>query len=112
MSRNKEIKFAKNFENLLKKEYKGRVYNYLLNDEWFESLPKDLKEIIIKVDEKSFDDYINYESLLEDLEVEIKVYVNNKFNSNYNCDEATYLLALQGYYEHLFNEYFGGGLND
>ena len=46
MSRNKEIKFAKWWEENILDEYRAIKENYFLDDNCFNSLPKDLKEIV------------------------------------------------------------------
>ena len=67
MSRNQEIKFAKWWEENILDEYRNEKHNYFLDDDWFNSLPKELKELIIKIDDSSWNDD-DYEYYLEELE--------------------------------------------
>lgn len=103
MSKNKEIKFVKWHEENIKDEYRDEYTNWFLYDEWFDNLPKNLQDIIMKTDETSYGDD-NYESLLEDLEVEIKEYVREYCNGNYDSDEGAYLLAYSRWCEAMYNE--------
>ena len=77
MSRNQEIKFVKYWEENVKEEYKNERHNFFTYDWWFEKLPKDLKEIILKIDNSSLEDD-NYDSYLEELEMEIKDFIFEK----------------------------------
>ena len=54
MSRNKEIKFAKWWEENILDEYRNEKHNYFLDNDWFNSLPKDLKEIILGAAAETF----------------------------------------------------------
>lgn len=58
MSINKELKFTKWYENHVVGKHEDAPYNYFMDDEWFDSLPNELKKSIIKVNEKSYDDKI------------------------------------------------------
>ncbi len=98
MSRNKEIKFVKWWEDNILDEYRDVKYNYFLDDKWFNSLPTDLKDIILKIDDSSWeDDY--YEYYLEDLEFEIKSYLSKYKNWNYNNGGVQYLFDFSKYAE-------------
>lgn len=57
MSINKEFKFTKWYEENVEDKYDDAPYNYFTDDEWFDSLPNELKKSIIKVSEKSYDDF-------------------------------------------------------
>ena len=98
MSRNKEIKFAKWWEENILDEYREEKYNYFLDDEWFNSLPKDLKDIILKIDDSSWDDE-DYEYYLEDLEFEIKSYLEEYKHNYYYDEEIQYLFDFSRYSE-------------
>lgn len=105
MSINKELKFTKWYEDNVKPEYREKIPNYFLYDEWFDNLPEDLRNTIIEIEKTSYDDDI-FESLLEDLEVEIKEYVNNKYNGNYNSSKAMYLSTYDHFCNREYNEYY------
>ena len=92
MSRNQEIKFAKWWEENILDEYRNEKYNYFLDDDWFNSLPKDLRELILKIDDSSWED-IKYEHYLEELESEIKSYLKK----NYNDKEIQYLFEFSDF---------------
>ena len=96
MSRNQEIKFAKWWEENILDEYRNEKYNYFLDDEWFNSLPKDLKEIILKIDDSSWEDD-NYEHYLEELEYEIKSYLRKYKHWNYSDEEIQYLFDFSDF---------------
>lgn len=87
MSRNKEIKFAKWQEENIKEEYRSEKYNYFfLDDDQLNSLPKELRELILKIDDSSQEDS-NYEYYLEELKNEIKNYLRKYKHWNYNDEE-------------------------
>ena len=90
MSRNKDIKFAKWWEENIKEGYRKEKYNYFLDDDWFNSLPKDLRVLILKIDDSNWEDN-NYEHYLEELESEIKSYLRKYKHWNYNDEEIQYL---------------------
>mgnify|MGYP000948846997 FL=1 len=93
MSRNKEIKFAKWWEENILDEYRNEKYNYFLDDGWFNSLPKELRELILKIDDSNWEDN-NYEHYLEELESEIKSYLRKYKHWNYNNEEIEYLFEF------------------
>ena len=92
MSRNKEIKFAKWWEENIKEGYRREKYNYFLDDDWFNSLPKELKELILKIDDSSWEDS-NYEHYLEELESYLRKYKH----WNYNDEEIQYLFEFSNF---------------
>ena len=96
MSRNKEIKFAKWWEENILDEYREIKENYFLDDDWFNSLPKELKELIIKIDDSSWNDD-DYEYYLEELEYEIKSYLRKYKHWNYNDEEIQYLFEFSDF---------------
>ena len=105
MSRNQEIKFAKWWEENILDEYRNEKYNYFLDnekynyfldDEWFNFLPKDLKEIILKINDSSWEDD-NYEHYLEELEYEIKSYLRKYKHWNYSDEEIQYLFDFSDF---------------
>lgn len=96
MSRNQEIKFAKWWEENILDEYRNEKYNYFLDDEWFNFLPKDLKEIILKINDSSWEDD-NYEHYLEELEYEIKSYLRKYKYWNYSDEEIQYLFDFSDF---------------
>ena len=100
MSRNKEIKFAKWWEENILEGYRKEKYNYFLDDEWFNSLPKDLKELILKIDDSSWEDD-NYDYYLEELESEIKSYLGEYKHWNYNDTEIQYLFEFSDFLEYV-----------
>ena len=121
MSRNQEIKFVKYWEENVKEEYKNERHNFFTYDWWFEKLPKDLKEIILKIDNSSSEDDNwfnslpkelrelilkiddsswednNYEHYLEELESEIKSYLRKYKHWNYNDEEIQYLFEFSDF---------------
>lgn len=98
MSRNKEIKFAKWWEENILDEYRDVKYNFFLDDKWFNSLPTELKDIVLKIDDSSWkDDYYDY--YLEVLEVEIKRYLSDYTNWNYEDEGVQYLFDFSRYAE-------------
>ena len=99
MSRNKEIKFAKWWEENILDEYRDIKENYFLDDNWFNSLPKDLRKIILKIDDSSWEDN-NYEHYLEELESEIKSYLGKYKHWNYNDEEIQYLFDFSSFSEY------------
>lgn len=105
MSRNKEIKFVKWFDNmLLNKEFKNEYpYNYFLNDKWFENLPENLQKSIIKLDNS---DYKNefYDIYLERLDGDIRSYIHNERNGNFDDEDIKYLLLYLEYCESKYSE--------
>ena len=103
MSRNKEIKFVKWWEENILDEYRNEKYNYFLDDEWFNFLPKDLKEIILKIDNSSLEDD-NYDSYLEELEMEIKDFIFERKHGNYENEEVEYLFEFMGFSEMTNND--------
>lgn len=104
MSINKELKFTKWYENHVVGKHEDAPYNYFMDDEWFDSLPNELKKSIIKVNEKSYDDD-SYEALLNDLEVEIKYYIFDNCNGNYDDETVEYLWEYHDYYVEKWNNY-------
>ena len=96
MSRNQEIKFAKWWEENILDEYRNEKHNYFLDDDWFNSLPKELKELIIKIDDSSWNDD-DYEYYLEELEYEIKSYLRKYKHWNYNDEEIQYLFDFSDF---------------
>ena len=96
MSRNKEIKFAKWWEENILDEYREEKYNYFLDDRWFNSLPKDLKDIILKIDESSWKDD-DYEHYLELLEMETKAYLAEYKHWYYEDEGVQYLFEFAWY---------------
>lgn len=96
MSRNKEIKFAKWWEENILDEYREIKENYFLDDNWFNSLPKELRELILKIDDSSWEDS-NYEHYLEELESEIKSYLRKYKHWNYNDEEIQYLFEFSDF---------------
>ena len=96
MSRNQEIKFAKWWEENILDEYRNEKYNYFLDDDWFNSLPKDLRELILKIADSSWEDN-NYEHYLEELESEIKSYLRKYKHWNYNDEEIQYLFEFSDF---------------
>ena len=105
MSRNKEIKFAKWWEENIKEGYRREKYNYFLDDDWFNSLPKELRELILKIDDSSWEDS-NYEHYLEELESEIKSYLKKYKHCNYNDEEIKYLFEFFDFHQVEEFEYF------
>ena len=80
----------------IKEEYRIEKYNYFLDDNWFNSLPKELKNLIIKIDDSTWEDD-NYEHYLEELESEIKSYLRKYKHWNYNDEEIQYLFEFSDF---------------
>lgn len=49
MSINKELKFTKWYEENVVGKYEDAPCNYFMDDEWFDSLPNGMKDIIKKI---------------------------------------------------------------
>ena len=99
MSRNKEIKFVKWWEENILDKYSDEKYNLFFYDGWFNSLPTNLKDIILKIDNSSWEDE-DYEYYLEDLEFEIKSYLDEHIHGNYYSKRIQYLFDFSNFSEY------------
>lgn len=105
MSINKELKFTKWYENHVVGKYEDAPYNYFMDDEWFDSLPNDLQNIIIKANVIPINkEYLYYDIILEELEIEIKDLMYDNQNKKITNEDIQYLLQYLDFCEIRYNE--------
>ena len=105
MSINKELKFTKWYENHVVDKYEDAPYNYFMDDEWFDSLPNDLQNIIIKANVIPINkEYLYYDIILEELEIEIKDLMYDNQNKKITNEDIQYLLQYLDFCEIRYNE--------
>ncbi|MDU4652526.1 hypothetical protein [Sneathia sanguinegens] len=105
MSINKELKFTKWYENHVVDKYEDAPYNYFMDDEWFDSLPNDLQNIIIKANVIPINkEYLYYDIILEELEIEIKDLMYDNQNKKITNKDIQYLLQYLDFCEIRYNE--------